>query len=270
MSPAAPARLLKGALRPLRQALTRVLAVPDPEHTYIRALREQLFYKAGALIAYGNIQGDYLEFGVYTGNSFGLAYQAIRQAFIDTSTPDIWNSEPQCAVRRELWASMRFVAFDSFQGLPEPTGGDTYTGLFTKGALGSSESEFRRNVRDAGVPGSKIVTVPGFFDCTLNGETIERAQLRTAAIVHVDCDLYESTRFVLQFVTPLLVDGTVIIFDDWFQFRGRSDMGERRAFTEWCDANPDIRVTEYYKWGPWANSFILNTRVAPLPAEASL
>jgi hypothetical protein len=169
--------VLKGALRPLRRALTRVLAVPDPEHIYIRALREQLFYKVGALIAY--IQGDYLEFGVYTGNSFGLAYQAIRQAFIDTSTPDIWNSEPQCAVRRELWASMRFVAFDSFQGLPEPTGGDTYTGLFTKGALGSSESEFRRNVRDAGVPESKIVTVPGFFDCrpspicTAGARTIE-------------------------------------------------------------------------------------------------
>jgi O-methyltransferase len=266
MSSAAPARLLKGTVRPLRRVLTRFLAMPDPEDTHIRALREHLFYKVGSLIAGGNIRGDYLEFGVFTGNSFGIAYQAIRQAFIDTSTQNTWNSEPHCAVRRELWTSMRFVAFDSFQGLPEPTDGDTYTGVFTKGALGSSESEFRRNVRDAGVHESKIVIVPGFFDCTLNGETIERTRLRTAAIVHVDCDLYESTRSVLQFVTPLLVDGSVIIFDDWFQFRGRSDMGERRAFSEWCDANPDIRVTEYYKWGPWANSFILNTRSAPILA----
>lgn len=37
----------------------------------------------------------------------------------------------------------------------------------------------------------------------------------------------------LEFVTDLLVDGTILIFDDWFLFRGRSDRGEQRAFAEW-------------------------------------
>jgi O-methyltransferase len=268
MTSGSPVAFLKATIRPLRRGLGRFLWVPDPEHTRIRALRETLFYKVGVLIAGGNIHGDYLEFGVYTGNSFGLAYQAIRQAFIDTSTPNTWNSDPVCVLRRQLWNSMRFVAFDSFEGLPEPKGDDAYTGVFVKGELRSSELHFRQNVREAGVPDRQLAVVTGFFDRTLNDQTIERTQLRTAAIVHVDCDLYESTRLVLAFVTPLLVDGSIIIFDDWFQFRGRPDMGEQRAFHEWSEANPDILLTEYSKWGPWANSFVVNTRRARSGAEA--
>ncbi len=46
------------------------------------------------------IEGDYCEFGVYTGRSFVHAYKALT--------------------RQEKTPSTRFFAFDSFEGLPEP------------------------------------------------------------------------------------------------------------------------------------------------------
>ena len=41
--------------------------------------------------------------------------------------------------------------------------------------------------------------------------------------------LYESTIVVLDFVTDLLVQGSVLVFDDWFYNQGRKDRGEQKA-----------------------------------------
>jgi hypothetical protein len=51
---------------------------------------------------------------------------------------------------------------------------------------------------------------------------------------------------------------TVLIFDDWFAYKGRLDRGEAKAFREWLDANPSIQATEYHKSGRTMNSFIMH------------
>jgi O-methyltransferase len=48
-------------------------------------------------------------------------------------------------------------------------------------------------------------------------------------VIWVDCDLYESTVPVLDFITEYIQDGTVIIFDDWYSFRADPDRGEQKA-----------------------------------------
>lgn len=82
--------------------------------------------------------------------------------------------------------------------------------------------------------------------------------MKAAAALHIDCDLYESTEVALSFVGPLLVDGTILIFDDWYCFKGNPDLGEQRAFKEWAEGQKKWRFTEYHKEGPWRNSFIAN------------
>lgn len=84
----------------------------------------------------------------------------------------------------------------------------------------------------------------------------EDPRYHTLSIIHVDCDLYSSAKTVLEFVKPLLVDGTIIIFDDWYCFRGNPNLGEQRAFNEWRATMPDWSFTQYQKEGPWRNSFI--------------
>ena len=100
---------------------------------------------------------------------------------------------------------MRFFAFDSFQGLPELKGIDKETRDFDQGKYACSESKFRENLAKAGVPLDRVVTIAGWFDQTCTEETIKKYGMKKAAIIHIDCDLYASTRTVLSF--EAIVDG---------------------------------------------------------------
>jgi hypothetical protein len=111
------------------------------------------------------------------------------------------------------------------------------------------------------VPLNRVEIVSGWFNETLNEETLRKYRLKHAAIVHIDSDLYESAKLALTFLKPLLVDGTIIIFDNWYNFKGNPNLGEQRAFKEWLDENPNWIATQYQKEGVWRNSFILNNKL---------
>lgn len=53
--------------------------------------------------------------------------------------------------------------------------------------------------------------------------------------MHIDCDLYGSTRTVLAEAAPWLVPGTVIVFDDLLGYPGY-EQHELRAFEEFAGA----------------------------------
>ena len=142
-----------------------------------------------------------------------------------------------------------FFAFDSFQGLPETKGIDRATREFSAGHYMCTEQNFLKNLRRAEVPLSHVITVPGWFDDTCVPLTVSKLQMRPAAIIHIDCDLYSSTKTVLNFATPLLQDGTILIFDDWYHFRGNPNLGEQKAFREWQDRMKGWTFTEYQKEG---------------------
>lgn len=64
-------------------------------------------------------------------------------------------------------------------------------------------------------------------------------------MVYIDCDLYKSTVPVLDFVRGFLQVGTVIVFDDWNCYHARPDHGERRAWAEFVQANPQLEFTDF-------------------------
>ncbi len=83
--------------------------------------------------------------------------------------------------------------------------------------------------------------------------------MKKASIIWVDCDLYRSAATVLDFVTPLLQDGTLIIFDDWYAYRGNPRLGEQRAFGEWTEGVKNFTFTDFHKEGTYRNSFIASS-----------
>ena len=107
--------------------------------------------------------------------------------------------------------------FDSFQGLPEAWSG-------TKEGAGA----FDRNGRMPKVPDNVRLHV-GWFDATL--PAFLASDPAPAALVHVDCDIYESTRIVFALLEPRIVPGTVIVFDEYFNYPGWQQH-EYRAFQE--------------------------------------
>jgi hypothetical protein len=122
-----------------------------------------------------------------------------------------------------------FHGFDSFEGLPESWTLGARTGSFS---LGGRLPAVRDNV----------VLVKGFFEQTL-GKFVADCGKTAMAFMHVDCDLYSATKTVLGVFAPLLVDGTVIVFDEYFNYPGWQQ-GEFKAFTEFIDGH-DRLVYDY-------------------------
>ena len=60
-----------------------------------------------------------------------------------------------------------------------------------------------------------------------------RCRSRRVSFVHVDCDLYSSTKTVLDLLAPGIGPGTILVFDDWAGYDGAA-AHEERAWGEHC------------------------------------
>jgi hypothetical protein len=110
--------------------------------------------------------------------------------------------------------------FDSFEGLPEDWRPGVMRGAFK---MGGALPAVRDNVR----------IHPGWFKDSL--PRFAREHRGPLAFAHIDSDLYSSTKTILDVLGSRIVPGTVIQFDEFFNFSGWKD-GEYRAFTEFCNA----------------------------------
>jgi macrocin-O-methyltransferase TylF-like protien len=113
-----------------------------------------------------------------------------------------------------------FYGFDSFEGLPEPWAFHE-AGQFD---LGGDLPEMPENV----------TLVKGWFADTLPAFLEQHPQ--PVAFLHVDCDLYTSTKTVLDLLTPRLVPGSQIVLDD-FMFTPGWQREEHRAFFDYVAAH---------------------------------
>lgn len=226
-----PRRVLKSLTLPaVRQLKTADLFTYDPARSLTAAFR--FVWSQG-------VQGDYAEFGVWRGDTFVEAWEAARRYDRET----------------------HLYAFDSFEGLPEPTASDREGGWHA-GQYASTRTAFEDKLRRRRVPPSRVTIVPGFFDATLRSDLARAAGPAQVAIAWIDCDYYESTVPVLEYLTDRLPDGAVLVFDDWYNFKGRPDRGEQKACAEWLAANPDFRLTQFFAHGTTGRSFIFNRGVS--------
>jgi predicted O-methyltransferase YrrM len=107
--------------------------------------------------------------------------------------------------------------FDSFEGLPENWRSTFEAGTFAVDALPD-------------VPGAELVV--GWFDETLPRFLAEHAG--PIALLHVDGDLYSSAVTVLELCGPRLVAGSIVVFDEYFNFPGW-ERHEHRAWQEYVE-----------------------------------
>jgi hypothetical protein len=109
-------------------------------------------------------------------------------------------------------------AFDSFQGIPEPWA--TYPAGHWRAR------PFVPNRPD-------VTIVHGWFEESLSDDVVDR--IGPIGLLHVDCDLYSSTRTVFDRIGGLLMPGTVIIFDEFYHYFGWEEH-EAKAFLEFVVA----------------------------------
>jgi O-methyltransferase len=151
-------------------------------------------------VVQNNIEGDYIETGVWRGGSSIFARATLRSL---------------------KQGHRRSFVCDSFRGLPP---GDRSLDNNDKNwdnalYLEVSAEEVAINFWEAGVMDSNVVFVKGFF----NDSMVPLApKVDKLSIMRLDGDMYESTVDVLYNLYGKLSVGGYVIMDDWFGFPSKT------------------------------------------------
>ena len=121
----------------------------------------------------------------------------------------------------EFASKKKIYGFDSFEGLPEDWRSNFPKGMF--------KVERIPNVR------KNIELKIGLFKNTLP-EFIANSKSKMISFLHIDCDLYSSTKDVLFNCRPLIKKGTIICFDEYWNYPGWLN-NEFKAWSEFCKSN---------------------------------
>lgn len=193
------------------------------------------------------VPGDIAEFGCFWGNSARVIAQQMQHM---DQTHGASDSIAHIG-ERKLWL------FDSFCGLPMATlppdteSPHVQSGAWTWRVEGSNvpTPDSIKQQCSAFLPVDRIKVVPGWYK-----EILPSIPTDTKfALVHIDCDLYESAYQVLDhlFGNNMLSDGCALFFDDWYCNRGNPAFGEQKAFAEIKDKYNLVFSGKLTNWGPY-------------------
>lgn len=188
-----------------------------------------------------SVSGNYFEFGVARGLTFIAAYY----------------------IAKKIGAPInRFYALDSFQGFPKPEGPDKEIKRFKGGEESWSLNTFKSNLKKRKVNEEEIVICEGWFKDTWTKERVQRILKKDGvlSIGWVDCDMYQSTKDILNNIYPLLQQGSILIFDDWYCYKSDPTKGEQRAVAEFLQDYPNIELILYKDFGIVGKSFIVSKK----------
>ncbi len=146
-----------------------------------------------------------------------------------------------CAAQRPL---QLFHGFDSFRGLPA-----RWRDGWEAGEFACAVPEVPVNVRLH--QGWFAQTIPPF---------LETSPL-PLAFVHIDCDLGSSARTVLELMNERIVAGTVIVFDEFFNYPFWQN-NEARAWRNFVDQHLRFRGLnfEYLSYNKFGEQVALQIR----------
>jgi hypothetical protein len=151
----------------------------------------RLIYFKDMVDAIRNIEGDIVECGVSIGH--GALLFTLLSDYINT--PRV------------------YYGFDSFEGFPPPRIEDETTPITGKGYWANPSATVMRVLQDGRLAdqtiANRIKLIQGWFSDTLPQYTGK------IALLHLDCDLYESYKTSLEILYDKVQIGGVIMFDEY-------------------------------------------------------
>lgn len=180
--------------------------------------------------ANGNILPQiYFEFGCYSGRTFSTAMNSANFLKMD---------------------NFKFYAFDSFLGLPSTDNQN----IFKQGQFKFSKKDFKKIIKKkTGVFLDDKYILEGYYDESL--KTQVALNLPKPGIIHLDCDLYSSTVSVLEFLKPILVGGSVLLFDDYYCYPVNKNLGQKKAIKEFLKNNVNFEFQAWKAYSSFGQSF---------------
>lgn len=195
------------------------------------------------------VDGHIAEFGTMTGLTATALACAIRDC------------EAKYQVKKSYLGEKHLHLFDSFEGLPQVTHtADTESPLVKLGSWaagtcsGVGEWELR-SMCSRFLPTEQIKIFAGWYKDTVPALPAQEQY----SMVHVDCDLYESTIDALTalFSERKISDGCIFLLDDWSSNRCSPAFGEQRA---WIELTQKFKVdlTDLGCYGMFSKQFIVH------------
>lgn len=189
---------------------------------YTMTSTERLYsvYKSVEYAVKNNIDGDFVECGVWKGgSSMMIALTLLKNKCTDK----------------------KIYLYDTFEGMPEPTDNDININnkkaenkfLKLKRNENSSDwcfseiDEVKNNIFSTGYPKENIIFVKGKVE-----NTIPNIIPNKIALLRLDTDWYESTKHELEHLYPRLSEKGVLIIDDYGHW-----LGCRKAVDEYLKKN---------------------------------
>lgn len=164
-------------------------------------------YKSIEYIVQNNIEGDFVECGVYKGGSAMFMAHTL-QYFNETSK--------------------KIYLYDTFEGMSSPTkedisiNGDYARDLLSKGNKIANQvrcfspiEEVTNNMESTAYPKRNLIFVRGKVE-----DTIPEIVPNKIALLRLDTDWYESTKHELEHLYPILSHNGVLIIDDYGYWDG--------------------------------------------------
>ena len=125
--------------------------------------------------------------------------------------------------------------FDSFEGLPE-----YWRNGYDKGTFALEDKTQLPSV------GENVKLHVGWFDETLPSFIEKNSE--NVSFLHIDCDLYSSTKTIFKFLKERIKSGTVIVFDEYFNYPFWQQH-EFKAFQEFvAEQNLKYQYICYHKY----------------------
>lgn len=198
--------ILPNEIRP--RLLARLLGTPPSEAYFI----------VQALSKCNDVPGDACEFGVAQGETSALIANEIA-----------------------LSGNKRLHLFDSFEGLPKPSGKDQLKDdIFSLGSIeaytGSMsfpEDMVRGRLDAISFPAERYVIHKGFIEQLIHEDTVLPKEVSFA---YVDFDFYEPIKITLDFLHHVTPSGAIIIVDDYDFF----STGAKTAVDEFVDSKKSV------------------------------
>ncbi len=201
--------------------------------------RRDFFRRAFTALSFNGINGDYAEFGCCGGMTFDLAFKHSR--------------------KQKLFC--RLWAFDSFCGLPPSSLPEDKHPAWVKGAMTIEKDEFRKICRENNIPESQNEIVAGYYEDTLT-KSYTGPLPSNLCLAYIDCDMYSSTKTVLEFLLARLKHGMIIAFDDYYCWSATQVSGERKACADVFRDNEEWTLVPFMQFGGGGGgmSFVVEKR----------
>lgn len=193
-------------------------------HTYF-SFREDVLRTLAMqveLVMANQVAGNIAEFGCGTGQSSYMLARTLRDCSQYYNMP-----------------AKHLHLFDSFEGLPASTHDIdlesplVQSNVWGEGACADISAQQLADTLNSQLKFSDFSIYQGWFEETM----VQIKPEERFALVHLDCDLYESTYQVLDylFTHELLSKGAILLFDDWSCNGNLPEFGQQRAWADICD-----------------------------------